>query len=77
MSFVIVVLTLFAAIGVAKADAASDLELAKKFSPILILAEETGHKWGDIKVIKPEPVEIMGATSAGNIWFESKYTTVI
>ncbi len=71
MSFVIVVLTLFAVIGVAKADAASDLELAKKFSPILILAEETGHKWGDVKVIKPEPVEIMGATSADNVWISS------
>ena len=52
---------------------ASDAELlalAKKFSPVLILTEETGHKWGDIKVLKPEPVGIMGATSADNMWFK-------
>ena len=35
-----------------------------------ILTEETGHKWGDIKVTKPEPVTIMGATSADSIWFD-------
>ena len=69
MSFVIVALTLFAAMGIAKADEDSDLNLAKKFSPILILAEETGHKWGNIKVTKPEPVEIMGAQSAENLRF--------
>ena len=38
----------------------SDLRLAQKFSPILILTEETGDEWGDIRVIKPEPVEIVG-----------------
>ena len=26
----------------------------------MILTEETGHKWGDIEILKPEPVEIMG-----------------
>ena len=73
MPFVIVALTLFAGLMAADADAATDAELlalAKKFSPVLILTEETGHKWGDIKVIKPEPVGIMGATSADNMWFK-------
>ena len=73
MSFVIVALTLCATLIASDADAATDAELlalAKKFSPVLILTEETGHKWGDIKVLKPEPVGIMGATSADNIWFK-------
>ena len=70
MPFVIVALTLFAAMGAADADAETDAErLAEMFSPILILTEETGHKWGDIKVTKPEPVEIMGAQSADNLRF--------
>ena len=70
MPFVIITLTLFTALMAADADAETAAErLAKEFSPILILAEETGHKWGDIKVIKPEPVEIMGAQSAGNLRF--------
>ena len=42
--------------------------LARKFAPILILTEETGGLWGDIRVTKPEPVEIAGADSAANIW---------
>ena len=73
MPFVIVSLTLLTALMTEDADAATDAELlalAKKFSPVLILTEETGHKWGDIKVLKPEPVNIMGATSADNIWFD-------
>ena len=70
MPIVIAVLTLLAGlVADAKADAVSDSLLAKRFSPILILAKETGHKWGDIKVIKPEPVEIMGAQSAENLRF--------
>ena len=59
MSLMIVALTLFAILVPADAE-----RLADMFSPILILAKETGQKWGDIKVTKPEPVEIMGATSA-------------
>ena len=73
MPFVIVALTLFTALMAADADAETDAELlalAKKFSPILILTEETGHKWGDIIVTKPEPVGIMGATSTDNIQFD-------
>ena len=66
----IVALTLFAILMPADADAKTDAErLAEMFSPILILTEETGHKWGDIKVTKPEPVEIMGTQSAGNLRF--------
>ena len=72
MLFVIVALALFTALIAADADAETDAErLAEMFSPILILTEETGHKWGDIKVIKPEPVEIMGAQSADSLWISS------
>ena len=72
MPFVIVALTLFSALIAAEADAETAAErLAEMFSPILILAEETGHKWGDIRVIKPEPVEIMGAQSADSLWISS------
>ena len=63
------VLTMLAALLAAEAQVETDEDrLAKMFSPILILTEETGGKWGDIKVQKPEPVGIMGATSADNIW---------
>ena len=72
MPFVIVELILLTVLIVADADAATDAErLAEMFSPILILTEETGHKWGDIKVIKPEPVEIMGGRSADSLWISS------
>lgn len=50
-------------------DAASDSALAAKFSPILILTEERGGEWGDIRVLKPERVEIVGAESADSIRF--------
>ena len=43
------------------------LQLAKKFSPILILTEHPSRE--DRKVIFPEPVEIMGATSVDSLWF--------
>ena len=56
----------------ASADKASDLKLARKFSPILILTEDTGNRWGDIRVIKPEPVEIVGADSLSNLYFTAK-----
>ena len=54
-----------------KGDASSltDLELAVMFSPILILTEDTGHKWGKILPLKPEPVEIVGARSAQSLLF--------
>ena len=47
----------------------SGYKLAKKFSPILVMAKEpvnTGRK-----VIFPKPVEIMGAHCASNLWFGS------
>ena len=43
------------------------IELAKKFSPILILTKNLTQP--DRKVIFPEPVEIMGANSVSNLWF--------
>ena len=70
MPFVIVALTLFAVLMAAEADAKTDDErLVKKFSPILMLTEDTGRKWGDIIVTKPKPMNIMGATSAENLRF--------
>ena len=49
MPLMIVVLTLFAVLMAADADAETDAErLAEMFSPVLILTEETGHKWGDV-----------------------------
>ena len=44
-----------------------DSVLAAKFSPILILTESTGRKWGDIRVLKPERVGIVDAQSADSI----------
>ena len=43
------------------------IDLAKKFSPILILTKNPTQS--DRKVIFPEPVEIMGAESVSNLWF--------
>lgn len=43
-------------------------ELAEKFSPILILTEHPSRE--NRKVIFPEPVEIMGATSVDSLWFQ-------
>ena len=60
----LVACTLFVGFIVTETQAATDAELealAEMFSPILILTKEIGDKWGDIKVIKPEPVEIVGA----------------
>ena len=58
MPFAIVALALFAALMEVDADAETEREqLAEMFSPILILTEETGGKWGDIIVTKPEPVD--------------------
>ena len=42
-------------------------ELAKLFSPILILTEHPSRE--NRRVIFPEPVEIMGAESVSNLWF--------
>ena len=44
------------------------IELAKKFSPILILTEHPSRERR--KVIFPEPVEIMGATYVDSLWFQ-------
>ncbi len=72
MPFTIVALILLAALMAADVAAETDDErLVDMFSPILVLVEDTGGKWGDIRVTKPEPVEIVGANSAGNIWFEA------
>ena len=43
------------------------IELAEKFSPILILTEHPTRK--NRIVLFPEPVEIMGAESVSNLWF--------
>ena len=51
-------------------NVATDSVLAAKFSPILILTEERGGKWGDIRVLKPEPVGIIGAQSADSLRFQ-------
>ena len=50
-------------------SAAIDSALAHRFSPILILTEDTIGEYGNISVIKPEPVEIVGANSARNLVF--------
>ena len=72
MPFMIVALMQFAAFKGAEAETDDSRlnRLAEMFSPILILTEETGGQWGDIIVTKPEPVGIMGATSADSIWFD-------
>ena len=44
------------------------IELAEKFSPILILTEHPTRK-DDRIVLFPEPVEIMEAESVSNLWF--------
>ena len=65
-------ITLFAILIVDEAQATSNDELlAKKFSPILILTEDTSGKYGEIPVIKPEPISIMSAPqSADSIRFQ-------
>ena len=61
------------------ADAISNEDkekLAEMFSPILILTEETRNVYDDetvpIRVLKPEPVSIIGANSTSNIWVSAK-----
>ena len=54
-------------VGNAHESLASDLDLAHKCSPILILTKDTE---GEYSVLKPEPVEIVGADSSSNLWFE-------
>ncbi len=69
MSLMIIV-TLLAMITV-EAEASNDELLAKKFSPILILTEDIRREYGEIPVIKPEPIDIMSAPqSADSIRFE-------
>ena len=75
MALVIAVITLLPMLMVdeAEADAVSDSLLARKFSPILILTEETGTEYDEnepIRVLKPEPVEIVGADSSADLRFE-------
>ena len=77
MLFLIVALTLLVPLMTADANAKTDAErLAEMFSPILILTEDTVSNYGEdtdrgILVLKPEPVDIMGATSAKNLRFWS------
>ena len=71
MPLAYIAVALFPILMAVDADAETELErLANMFSPILILTEETGGRWGDIIVTKPEPVEIMGAPSAENLRFK-------
>ena len=69
-------ITLFAILSVGEAQATrSDEQLAKMFSPILVLTEETNNRYDEtvpIRVIKPEPVEIVGADSLSNLYFTAK-----
>ncbi len=67
----IVVVALLASFFIedAYADPAGDLALARKFSPILILTKETSGEYGNVRVTKPEPVEIVGAHSADSLRF--------
>ena len=69
MARMIAVITLLSVLMVdeVKADSASDLRLAKKFSPILILTEDNTGNYGKISVIKPEPVNIMRVKSADSL----------
>ena len=73
MPLMIAVLTLFAAFMATDADAETDAErLAKMFSPILILTEETSTNYDatmPIRVIRPEPVGIVFAQSADSLRF--------
>jgi hypothetical protein len=76
---IISVVLLFLTLIAERADAISDKNkerLAEMFSPILILTEETRNIYDDetvpIRVIKPEPVEIVGADSVQNIWITGK-----
>ena len=50
----------------------TSLALAHKFSPILILTEATSREFGNLRVTKPEPVEIVGADSLSNLYFTAK-----
>ena len=75
MPLMIAVLTLFAALMPVDADAETDAErLAEMFSPILILTEDTLNHYGEdmdrgTLILRPEPVEIMGAHSAESLRF--------
>ena len=76
MALISTAITLFAILMVDEAQATSnDERLAEMFSPILILTEETNNRYDEtvpIRVIKPEPVEIVGADSVKNIWISGK-----
>ncbi len=77
MTFKIATIALFIMLVVngAKATSSDAERLAKMFSPILVLTEETSTEYDatePIRVIKPEPVEIVGAGSASNIWIYGK-----
>ncbi len=73
---IIRVVLLFAMLIAEGADAISDEDkerLAEMFSPILILTEENSTSYDPtepIRVIKPEPVEIVRATNIASMWFD-------
>lgn len=74
--WIINVVLLFAMIIAERADTISDDDkerLAKMFSPILILTEETGTEYDEtvpMRVTKPEPVGIISAQYADSVRFE-------
>lgn len=65
MKLIGVTMALLAVFMVSYAD--SDLERARLYAPILILTKDGQEPTR--KVIHPEPVRIMGAESADNLWF--------
>ena len=76
MKFRMILSTLFALLTIengyanigSESERRRDLDLAHRFSPILILTEDITDRYGD--VIRPEPVEIVGADSARNLVFD-------
>ena len=69
MKYKVVVVTLFALLAIKSgyANTNTELTLAKNFSPILVLTEDIEEP--DRRVLKPEPVSIVGAESARNLVF--------
>ena len=67
-----IIFTLLAALLMDDLGADPYLDLAHKFSPILVLTEVTSDEFGDISIIKPEPVKIMDAESADSLRIQVK-----
>lgn len=60
----VIVVSYLMGIKEAGTDTGSDLALASKFPPILVLTQDTGNRWEDIRVTKPEPVRTVFADKA-------------